>query len=206
MKYNHVLWVDDVPEFVFLTMSLGDRIAVERGLSSGRIIERVTFAHDLEQARERLDRPYDLIILDGDFPYAYSAEERATIDGVVQRFRARGTIERHPTAIREIGALFTELYDSHLVGIPIPIVLFSASPYNAPAAFARGLPFYTKTVQEQSSLEDLLRHRLEEHNPGESRYCVPEKRREELKVIFNEGKLEWGNCEDLLERYLLAKE
>ena len=210
MKYNNILWVDDVPEYICVFINMGDMLAAERRSSSERIISRVTFAHDLEQARERLTKlhsrnPYDLIILDGDFPYAYSEGERTILADTVQRFRDHGKTERHPTEIREIGGLFTELYDSHLVGIPVPIVVFSMAFYNALPAFARGLPFYTKTGQQWSSFEDLLRHLFEERYSLGSSYFVSEERREELQVLLEQGALEWGNSDDFLERYLLAE-
>ena len=209
MKYNNILWVDDVPEYVFMIMNLGDMLAAKSGLSSGRIIDRVTFAHDLEQARERFteprSNPYDLIILDGDFPVAYTEEERIRLADSLQQFRDQRTVEHHPVPVREIGALFTELYDSHLVAIQTPLVVFSMTPYNAVPAFARGLPFYTKTAQERSSFEELLGHMFLERYSQSSRYFVPEERREELQALFDQRKLEWGNRDDFLERYLLAE-
>lgn len=157
---ERVLWVEDNPE---LFKNIADLVLPAFDINPVSFFDRITFAHDFASAEQALKQPYDLAILDADFPDVTSparyAQVTAFLDAVrngnynqeIEMLSAFG--RNTPRLTRESPQSppdmvspnnFFLLYQELLKDTSAKTVVCSSSR-DAPAlAFALNLPFYTK--------------------------------------------------------------
>jgi hypothetical protein len=147
---NKIFWVEDDPGFLPL-MGL-----LVPSLNLSDLLSRTTFAHDLETAKQAaIADPFDLYILDGDFPTQMAPERIAQITDFLQKVKEKTwgvnglpfyDDKKHP--IRNSSNNFVNLYRESL-SHHYKVVIHSGSLEVALNSFNLGLPFYSKLISPE---------------------------------------------------------
>lgn len=168
--YQRIFWLEDNPEFFchlrHHARSTGQSFHLENLLS------RITLAYDFQEGQHRVrTAPFDLYILDADFPDVLLSERRAYLDDYMRRLHSRG-IDTTETCVYDDGNAnetmrwnnFVSFYHDPLCGLGgrtlthlwkrLPrlqfgakVVIFSASTDAPQRAYDLGLPFYAKGLE-----------------------------------------------------------
>ncbi|MBS3148907.1 hypothetical protein J4219_08575 [Candidatus Woesearchaeota archaeon] len=198
MSYARIFWLDD--EFDFIGQLLAKGIPL--GLDKDNLLARTRFAFDYEMG-ERIVKtePFNLYILDGDFPLRGSPEYNEQ----VERFVRSAPIGLDPCEAWEIVPEdkgftgpsvnhFAKFYDQNLRTLNQKIVVFSRSSMAPMTAFHMNIPFYSKALDTP-----LIKELVQDH-PKEYLDWLPENYPK--RAIKDIDSWETGSMEDLITRFL----
>lgn len=156
--FERIFWLDDFVDDAGYGI---DWLAVvPPSVRLSDLVEKLTFAFDLEMAKELIAKQYfDLYILDGDFPDRLSPARIKMLEDYVSALRGSrnpgkealplwkesdlSVIEGAGSQI--VGCNFRHLYRDHLKEKGALVVVYSRSENAAGVACSLSLPFYTKT-------------------------------------------------------------
>ncbi len=159
--FERIFWLDD---FVDDASNGIDWIqVVPFSISLADVVRRITFAFDLATAKEVVQKhPFDLYILDADFPDRLPPARAKMLEEYVDALRGscipgneelplwkESDLPIIGEAARQIvGCNFRHLYRNHLWERGARVVVYSKSDNAAGVACSLGLPFYTKTLNQ----------------------------------------------------------
>jgi len=150
------LWVDDHPDFLerFVYVFGRDRVK--------SVLEETTFVFDYVSAEEALAKnSFDMVILDGDFPYEMPQELRDQRGEYISRVITDGGVHVNMTSVLDVDSFsrFPSLYMNTLMDKEVDVVVFSANPVNFGLSYIVGVSFYLKgAMNAEDAQERLLRY------------------------------------------------
>lgn len=198
MTYSRIFWLDDEFDFMGQILAKGAPFSLVRD----DLLSRTTFAFDYETG-ERIVKtePFDLYILDADFPLRGSQKH----NDLVAEFIRTAPIGITPADAWDIVPEDTEhtgpsvnhfarFYNEQLRQLGKKVIVFSRSSMAPMTAYHMELPFYSKTLDAR-----MIKELVQDH-PAEYLDWLPE--HYPKRAIENVNAWEAGSMEDLIRRFL----
>ncbi|MBI4140617.1 hypothetical protein HY485_02150 [Candidatus Woesearchaeota archaeon] len=207
-KYNKIFWLEDMPDFLEVYFHETE----QTGLKRDALLSRVTFAHDFEEGKLKVNGSYDLYILDADFPDVCEPIHRQKTEEYIDAIRNNKL---------ESGKLlqcmddtetnnFARFYRQFLAEKKSKVVVLSMSSLAPIVAFALNLPFYCKGGLDENECKadskfwrGHIKREIEIEDAEMDRICAKvhvDRKSLELKLLEN---YECGSGIHFIQKYLL---